>query len=215
MPLNLRPGVSRVKKRARMGEGWLASLPEMSEKMRGGPVSRILSRVAPGMTIHLGLLSPTGSCCQPGPRGQGRPMMRSLFGIAPGGACRAGPVARPAVGSYPTVSPLSRITSGTVCFLWRFPSGCPGRALPGTVALWSPDFPPCDLHQQIAGGHPALRASVAVKRSPRSGQRESTGKRRARSAASAASAASAGPLAHGRKRRRKAVRISSGAASGG
>ena len=31
---------------------------------------------------------------------------RFLFGIAPGGACRAGPVARPAVGSYPTVSPL-------------------------------------------------------------------------------------------------------------
>ena len=28
-----------------------------------------------------------------------------------------------------------------VCSLWRFPSGCPGRALPGTVALWSPDFP--------------------------------------------------------------------------
>ncbi len=28
-----------------------------------------------------------------------------------------------------------------VCFLWRFPSGFPARALPGTVALWSPDFP--------------------------------------------------------------------------
>ena len=30
----------------------------------------------------------------------------SLFGIAPGGACRAGPVTRPAVRSYRTVSPL-------------------------------------------------------------------------------------------------------------
>ena len=30
----------------------------------------------------------------------------TLFGIAPGGACRATPVARGAVGSYPTVSPL-------------------------------------------------------------------------------------------------------------
>ncbi len=25
--------------------------------------------------------------------------------------------------------------------LWRCPSGCPARALPGTVTLWSPDFP--------------------------------------------------------------------------
>ena len=33
----------------------------------------------------------------------GRP---SLFGLAPGGACRASPVARTAVGSYPTLSPL-------------------------------------------------------------------------------------------------------------
>ena len=30
----------------------------------------------------------------------------SLFGIAPGGACHAGPVTRPAVRSYRTVSPL-------------------------------------------------------------------------------------------------------------
>src|SRR5262245_39053626 len=31
---------------------------------------------------------------------------RCLFGLAPTGGCRAVPVARPAVGSYPTVSPL-------------------------------------------------------------------------------------------------------------
>ena len=28
-----------------------------------------------------------------------------------------------------------------VCFLLRYPSGCPARALPGTISLWSPDFP--------------------------------------------------------------------------
>jgi hypothetical protein len=28
-----------------------------------------------------------------------------------------------------------------VCFLWHFPSGCPGRPLTGTVFPWSPDFP--------------------------------------------------------------------------
>ena len=37
---------------------------------------------------------------------------RSLFGIAPGGACLAGAVASPAVGSYPTVSPLPLGCSG-------------------------------------------------------------------------------------------------------
>ena len=30
---------------------------------------------------------------------------------------------------------------GAVYFLWHFPSGCPGRGLPGTVSPWSPDFP--------------------------------------------------------------------------
>src|SRR5690606_9639300 len=63
-----------------------------------------------------------------------------LFGIAPGGACHAGAVTSPPVGSYPTVSPLP-LHAAAVCSLWRFPWGCPRRALPGTVASWSPDFP--------------------------------------------------------------------------
>ena len=146
-----------------------------TEKMRGGPVSRILSRVAPGMTIHLGLLSPTGSCCQPGPRGQGRPVMRSLFGIAPGGACRAGPVARPAVGSYPTVSPLPRVIreriAGRSVFCGAFPRVAPAGRYPAPS--------PCGVRTFLATlrwcGHPALRASVAVRRSARPGQRESGG----------------------------------------
>ena len=77
---------------------------------------------------------------------------RILFGIAPGGACHAGPVASPPVGSYSTVSPLPMRT-WAVSFLWRFPSGCPARALPGTVACWSPDFP-----RHRCRGHPAFRA---------------------------------------------------------
>ena len=108
----------------------------------------------PPMTIPLGAGLPPRSGCQPGSRTKAA-RAGSLFGIAPGGACRAGPVARPAVGSYPTVSPLLRRT-GAVCSLWRFPSGCPGRALPGTVALWSPDFP----HPERCG-HPALRARLS------------------------------------------------------
>src|SRR5579872_1683702 len=36
----------------------------------------------------------------------------SLFGLAPGGVCRAGPVARPAVRSYRTLSPLPAEAGG-------------------------------------------------------------------------------------------------------
>jgi len=46
---------------------------------------------------------PSGGIPLPGPARAG-----ALFGVAPGGACRAAPVARGAVGSYPTVSPLPR-----------------------------------------------------------------------------------------------------------
>lgn len=38
-----------------------------------------------------------------------RVRVESLFGVAPGGACRASPVASPAVSSYLTVSPLPRL----------------------------------------------------------------------------------------------------------
>jgi hypothetical protein len=39
-----------------------------------------------------------------------------------------------------------------VSSLWRFPWGCPRRALPGTVASWSPDFPRRLLPR--SSGHP-------------------------------------------------------------
>jgi hypothetical protein len=74
---------------------------------------------------------------------------RSLFGLAPGGACHAVPVTRHAVGSYPTLSPFPlRRPEGRgreVCFLWRYPWGRPRRALPAAMSSWSPDFPrpPC------------------------------------------------------------------------
>ena len=65
---------------------------------------------------------------------------RSLFGLAPGGACHAVPVARHAVGSYPTLSPFP-LRREEVCFLWRYPWGRPRRALPAAMSSWSPDFP--------------------------------------------------------------------------
>ena len=63
--------------------------------------------------IHLGRLSPDASSNQPG--WSSRNTLRSclstarrppLFDLAPGGVCPANPVARLAVGSYPTFSPL-------------------------------------------------------------------------------------------------------------
>ena len=68
-----------------------------------------------------------------------------LFGLAPGGVCRAAPVARTAVRSYRTLSPLpsEAVRRRAVCFLWHCPWGRPRRRLSGTVLPRSPDFPPC------------------------------------------------------------------------
>ena len=69
----------------------------------------------------------------------------SLFGLAPGGVYPAAPVARGAVRSCRTVSPLPAgclaALARAVCFLWHFPWGRPRRPLSGTVFPWSPDFP--------------------------------------------------------------------------
>ena len=83
----------------------------------GRPVSRVLSRRRPKArhgwpfiwdrgrprphAVHPGSVPETapGPGCDPGPS-------LPLSDLAPGGACRAAPVAGGAVGSYPTVSPL-------------------------------------------------------------------------------------------------------------
>jgi len=72
------------------------------------------------------------------------PMLPSLFGLAPGGVCPAASVARSAVRSYRTISPLpagADALARAVSFLWHFPWGHPRRLLAGTVFPWSPDFP--------------------------------------------------------------------------
>ena len=59
-----------------------------------------------------------------------------------------------------------RFRHPAVCFLWHFPWGCPRRALPGILILWSPDFPlPLRKQKQQPSGHltgadhtPAIRA---------------------------------------------------------
>ena len=101
--------------------------------------------------IPLGRGSLRASCNQPGRRRGSRWMPRlprasvpPLFGLAPGGVCRAASVAGGAVRSYRTVSPLPRGVAPTpaVSSLWHFPWGRPRRPLAATVDPWSPDFPP-------------------------------------------------------------------------
>jgi len=55
---------------------------------------------------------------------------RSLFGLAPGGACHAVPVARHAVGSYPTLSPLPLLTERRFAFCGAIPGVTPGGRYP-------------------------------------------------------------------------------------
>src|SRR5271167_3670260 len=77
------------------------------------PVSRVLCRPLAGTRRPFLWTGPCGPVLATYPDGSGRrgpagasPGASSLFGLAPGGACHAVPVARSAVGSYPTLSPL-------------------------------------------------------------------------------------------------------------
>src|SRR5690606_14725137 len=113
------------------------------EKRRSRPISRVLSRAV----IPLGAASPLRSSGLPGPDA-GR-VMGSLFGLAPGGVCRAGllPGSRCALTApfHPCHAP------GALADTWPF-GGLLSVALsvgsrrPGVTwhrALWSPDFPRC------------------------------------------------------------------------
>ena len=109
------------------------------------PVSRVLYglgalRHRDVAAIHLGRVSPRASCNLPGRRAgncpEGCPSMPSLFGLAPGVVCRAAPVARRAVGSYPTLSPLPRHLrpksrpSRRFAFCGTFPGVAPAGCYP-------------------------------------------------------------------------------------
>ena len=121
--------------------------------------------------IPLGRPLPAASSNQPGRRAwkqAWRERLSSLFGLAPGGVCRAVRIAASAVRSYRTLSPLPRAGSPrAVCFLWHFPWGRPRRTLSGTVLPWSPDFPPrakLGAAARPADGGMWCQPGVAVKR---------------------------------------------------
>ncbi|SHF23421.1 hypothetical protein SAMN05444273_104389 [Litoreibacter ascidiaceicola] len=180
--------------------------------MRGGPVSRILSKGLPPLDDHSSKATVTRDplAANPNLLGTKHPRRqastRFLFGIAPGGACRATPVASGAVGSYPTVSPLPP-HARAVSSLWRFPSDRSARALPGTVALWSPDFPRTRRPAVIRPSAQCLAyAPAAVRSIPNS---------RTSASAIATSCVVTGPSAVGLNRSRKLANTVSGATSSG
>ena len=82
-------------------------------------VSRILSAAEPRTAISLGPPLPGGSSTRPAPLPADRGCRRlpgggRLLALALGGVCRAPPVARRAVRSYRTLSPLPRAPRGAV-----------------------------------------------------------------------------------------------------
>ncbi|GEM_PF-901520 len=104
-------------------------------KWRSRPISRVLSWTV----IPLGAASPRRSSNLPGPDAGN--VMRSLFGLAPGGVCRAGPLpdSRCALTApFHPCRPAEAVLGGI--FLLHFPSARAAQALPGTVPCGARTF---------------------------------------------------------------------------
>src|SRR5579864_2960139 len=107
--------------------------------------------------IHLGLPLPTASCGLPAGIGRAaldrsrREPLVPLLDLAPGGVYQAAVVTCDAGGLLHrrfTLTP--RTGRGAVCFLWHFPAGHPGSALPTTL--------PCGARTFLAGLAPGATA---------------------------------------------------------
>ena len=122
------------------------------------PVSRVLSRAeARAMAIHLGRPSPGASRDRPGrlvrkPTAAVRDRLAPLYDLAPGGVCRAGPVAGPAVRSYRTLSPL--------------PAGLTARAGGLLSVALSLGSPPPGVTRLRASVEPGLSSTARRRRRP-------------------------------------------------
>ncbi len=104
-------------------------------KRRSRPISRVLSWTV----IPLGVTSPQRSSNLPGSNA-GR-AKGSLFGLAPGGVCRAGllPDSRCALTApFHPYRPSEEDVGGI--FLLHFPSACAAQALPGTLPYGARTF---------------------------------------------------------------------------
>jgi hypothetical protein len=77
----------------------------------------------------------------------GRSPVPPLFGLAPGGVCRAVPVARAAVRSYRTLSPLLRADPERFAFCGTFPGVAPAGRYPAPCFRGARTF----LHRALSG----------------------------------------------------------------
>ena len=105
--------------------------------VRGGPMSRVLSRT----TIYLGPTLPLASSAQP-ERGAGH-TMALLFAFAPDGACQAAVLPRRWWSLTPPFQLFSQRLAAPagVFFSAALSVGLPRLAVSQHPALWSPDFP--------------------------------------------------------------------------
>ena len=127
-----------------VGAEWAAGRGGRHEVGGSRPISRVLSWA----TIHLGRASPRASSDLPGspcgPQVRGRSRRASLFGLAPGGVCRAAECCHRRGALLPhrftlTVSALLRRLGGLLSVALSVGSRPPG--VTWHLALWSPDFP--------------------------------------------------------------------------
>ncbi|SUZ30466.1 hypothetical protein ROE7235_00188 [Roseibaca ekhonensis] len=118
----------------------------------------VLARGGQAANPDLGLKRPCGGILTD------RPRVKSLFDIAPGGACHAGPVARPAVGSYPTVSPLPCMHGGL--FSVALSLGLPRPGVTRHRRFMEPGL----SSRARPRGHPTIRIGLAHMLRTRAGQ---------------------------------------------
>ena len=145
--------------------------PGAGRRMSTGPVQRwesagkpgsVLDSHSSGMHVAVHLKRPTreharAARCRPR---QCRRRPVPLFGLAPGGVCRAVPVARPAVRSYRTVSPLPATgepVTSAVCSLLHFPWARAPQALPGALPCGARTFLPRTSRGRLPGRLPRPR----------------------------------------------------------
>ena len=104
-------------------------------RWRSRPISRVLSLTV----IRLGATSPQRSSNLPG--SSAGHANGSLFGLAPGGVCRAGPLPDSRCALTAPFHPY-RLPEGNVggIFLLHFPSACAAQALPGTLPYGARTF---------------------------------------------------------------------------
>ena len=139
---------------------WLdcGNLKKESESSK--PVSRVLYPDKIGtVTIHLAPMLPSGSSGQPGNRPGA---LSSPIWPCSGRGLHGRTVTRSPVGSYPTISPLSRQV-GAVCFCCTFrrvaPPGCYPASCPVEPGLSSP-IKSFRREGQNRGGHPVYLTHV-------------------------------------------------------